>query len=87
MSTRCAPARRTPRRRGANSVDEAARRGLGAERDNYWAAVRVLRAAWVKLVTVVVATRNRRDDAPEAYERFDNREEGYSKVVLHPQVA
>lgn len=27
------------------------------------------------------------DDAPEAYERFDNREEGYSKVVLHPQPA
>jgi glutathione-independent formaldehyde dehydrogenase len=22
--------------------------------------------------------------APEAYERFDKREEGYSKVVLHP---
>jgi hypothetical protein len=40
-----------------------------------------------ELVTVVVATRNRRDDASDAYERFDNREEGYSKVVLHPQVA
>ncbi len=24
------------------------------------------------------------DDAPDAYQRFDNREEGYSKVVLHP---
>ena len=24
------------------------------------------------------------DDAPDAYRRFDNREEGYSKVVLHP---
>ncbi len=27
------------------------------------------------------------DEAPEAYERFDKREEGYSKVVLHPQPA
>jgi glutathione-independent formaldehyde dehydrogenase len=27
------------------------------------------------------------EDAPEAYERFDKREEGYSKVVLHPQAA
>lgn len=26
-------------------------------------------------------------EAPEAYERFDNREPGYSKVVLHPQAA
>ena len=25
------------------------------------------------------------DKAPDAYERFDNREEGYSKVVLHPK--
>ena len=24
------------------------------------------------------------DDAPDAYQRFDQREEGYSKVVLHP---
>ena len=24
------------------------------------------------------------EDAPDAYRRFDNREEGYSKVVLHP---
>jgi threonine dehydrogenase-like Zn-dependent dehydrogenase len=23
-------------------------------------------------------------EAPEAYRRFDNREEGYSKVLLHP---
>jgi glutathione-independent formaldehyde dehydrogenase len=27
------------------------------------------------------------DEAPDAYERFDKREEGYSKVVLHPQAA
>lgn len=27
------------------------------------------------------------DDAPDAYERFDKREEGYSKVVLHPKQA
>jgi glutathione-independent formaldehyde dehydrogenase len=27
------------------------------------------------------------DEAPDAYERFDNREEGYSKVVLHPHAA
>ncbi|MGI8575165.1 MAG: glutathione-independent formaldehyde dehydrogenase [Egibacteraceae bacterium] len=27
------------------------------------------------------------DDAPDAYERFDNREEGYSKVILHPEAA
>jgi glutathione-independent formaldehyde dehydrogenase len=27
------------------------------------------------------------DEAPEAYERFDNREQGYSKVVLHPHAA
>jgi glutathione-independent formaldehyde dehydrogenase len=26
-------------------------------------------------------------EAPDAYERFDNREEGYSKVVLHPHAA
>lgn len=25
------------------------------------------------------------DQAPEAYQRFDKREEGYSKVVLHPK--
>ncbi len=27
------------------------------------------------------------DDAPDAYERFDKREEGYSKIVLHPHAA
>jgi glutathione-independent formaldehyde dehydrogenase len=27
------------------------------------------------------------DEAPDAYEKFDNREEGYSKVLLHPQAA
>jgi glutathione-independent formaldehyde dehydrogenase len=27
------------------------------------------------------------EDAPDAYERFDNREEGYSKVILHPHAA
>ena len=27
------------------------------------------------------------EDAPDAYERFDKREEGYSKVVLHPRRA
>jgi glutathione-independent formaldehyde dehydrogenase len=27
------------------------------------------------------------DEAPDAYEKFDNREEGYSKVLLHPQDA
>ncbi|MBW3604961.1 MAG: glutathione-independent formaldehyde dehydrogenase [Actinobacteria bacterium] len=27
------------------------------------------------------------EEAPDAYERFDNREEGYSKVVLHPHAA
>ncbi|HEX7353965.1 MAG TPA: glutathione-independent formaldehyde dehydrogenase [Mycobacteriales bacterium] len=27
------------------------------------------------------------DDAPDAYARFDKREEGYSKVVLHPKQA
>ena len=26
-------------------------------------------------------------EAPDAYQRFDNREEGYSKVVLHPHAA
>jgi glutathione-independent formaldehyde dehydrogenase len=26
-------------------------------------------------------------EAPDAYERFDSREEGYSKVILHPQAA
>jgi glutathione-independent formaldehyde dehydrogenase len=25
------------------------------------------------------------DEAPDAYKRFDNREEGYTKVLLHPQ--
>ncbi|HEX6196173.1 MAG TPA: glutathione-independent formaldehyde dehydrogenase [Jiangellaceae bacterium] len=35
----------------------------------------------------VVSKETSLDDAPEAYERFDNREEGYSKVVLHPQPA
>lgn len=32
----------------------------------------------------VVSQRLPLEDAPEAYERFDNREEGYSKVVLKP---
>ena len=27
------------------------------------------------------------DEAPDAYKRFDDREEGYSKVVLHPHAA
>jgi len=27
------------------------------------------------------------EEAPDAYQRFDNREEGYSKVVLHPNAA
>jgi glutathione-independent formaldehyde dehydrogenase len=27
------------------------------------------------------------NDAPDAYARFDRREEGYSKVLLHPQNA
>ena len=27
------------------------------------------------------------EEAPDAYVRFDNREEGYSKVLLHPQAA
>jgi glutathione-independent formaldehyde dehydrogenase len=27
------------------------------------------------------------EEAPDAYERFDKREEGYSKVVLHPRAA
>ncbi|WP_261164153.1 glutathione-independent formaldehyde dehydrogenase [Microbacterium sp. Marseille-Q6965] len=27
------------------------------------------------------------DEAPEAYERFDNREDGWTKVVLHPEAA
>ncbi|WP_345762118.1 zinc-binding dehydrogenase [Diaminobutyricibacter sp. McL0608] len=27
------------------------------------------------------------DDAPEAYEHFDNRDEGWTKVLLRPQVA
>ncbi|MBW3601595.1 MAG: glutathione-independent formaldehyde dehydrogenase [Actinobacteria bacterium] len=27
------------------------------------------------------------DEAPDAYERFDKREEGYSKIVLHPHAA
>ncbi|CAN5284484.1 glutathione-independent formaldehyde dehydrogenase [soil metagenome] len=27
------------------------------------------------------------DEAPDAYEKFDNRDEGYSKVLLHPQAA
>jgi glutathione-independent formaldehyde dehydrogenase len=27
------------------------------------------------------------EEAPDAYEKFDNREEGYSKVLLHPQAA
>jgi glutathione-independent formaldehyde dehydrogenase len=32
----------------------------------------------------VVSQRRPLDDAPEAYERFDRREEGYSKVLLKP---
>jgi glutathione-independent formaldehyde dehydrogenase len=32
----------------------------------------------------VVSQRSPLDDAPEAYERFDRREEGYSKVLLKP---
>jgi len=27
------------------------------------------------------------DQAPEAYEHFDNRDEGWTKVVLHPAMA
>jgi glutathione-independent formaldehyde dehydrogenase len=27
------------------------------------------------------------EEAPDAYQRFDNREEGYSKVLLHPRAA
>jgi glutathione-independent formaldehyde dehydrogenase len=27
------------------------------------------------------------DEAPDAYEKFDNREDGYSKVLLHPNTA
>ena len=27
------------------------------------------------------------DRAPEAYEHFDNRDEGWTKVVLHPAMA
>jgi glutathione-independent formaldehyde dehydrogenase len=36
--------------------------------------------------SVVVSTKELPlDQAPEAYERFDKREEGYSKVLLHPK--
>ena len=34
----------------------------------------------------VVSKRLPLDEAPDAYERFDNREEGYSKVVLDPAI-
>ena len=27
------------------------------------------------------------DDAPEAYKHFDDRDEGWTKVILHPKAA
>jgi glutathione-independent formaldehyde dehydrogenase len=35
----------------------------------------------------IVSHELRLDEAPEAYEHFDNRDDGWTKVVLHPELA
>jgi glutathione-independent formaldehyde dehydrogenase len=55
-----------------------------ADVKSYNRALRDLIVAGRATPSFVVSKRLPLEDAPDAYERFDNREEGYSKVVLDP---
>lgn len=65
--------------------EKGLRMGTGqANAKNYNAELRDLIVAGRARPSFVVSKELSLDEAPEAYERFDRREEGYSKVVLHP---
>jgi glutathione-independent formaldehyde dehydrogenase len=55
-----------------------------ADVKSYNRALRDLIVAGRATPSFVVSKRLPLEDAPDAYEKFDNREEGYSKVVLDP---
>jgi glutathione-independent formaldehyde dehydrogenase len=55
-----------------------------ADVKSYNRALRDLIVAGRATPSFVVSQRLPLDEAPDAYEKFDNREEGYSKVVLDP---
>ena len=42
------------------------------------------RTSWPNRVQWIVSHELPLEQAPEGYERFDNRDEGWTKVVLHP---